>query len=687
MKITVAEKAGFCFGVARAAERVEALLGEDSHPDVYTVGTLIHNRLYNEELASRGVKTVSAKEAASLIPTLKRPSVFVLRTHGVLKAEEGDIRRAAEGNPLVTVEDMTCPFVKKIHRIAAEESRENTVFLLLGSAAHPEVLGIMSYAEGEKAVVADRNELKAFLDSYNHHQKKLVLAAQTTQNTQEWNFCKKILKNQFTNAKIFGTICSVTEDRQKEAIRLAKVSDAMLVVGGSDSSNTAKLYELCRENCSNTRRIESARDLTDAFPFLGSTNIGITAGASTPRGIILEVEKQMENFAELLEESLKTLHTGETVTGIVSAITDTQIYLDLGAKVTGVIEYDQITDEPGKKLSEMFKNGDSVTAFVIRVDDGKGVATLSKKRVDADKNWLKLVALQESGEIVEGTIVDVVKGGALIVIDGMKVFIPASHASLTRNADLAPLAGTTQRVRIIEIDQQKKRAIASIRVVAKEERKAAADAAWQTLEIGQHYMGVVKNLTTYGAFVDLGGVDGMIHNSELSWKRIKHPSQVVSVGQELEVYIKELDVEKKRISLGYKTQEMDTFYQFTKDHNVGDVIEAKIVSMMQFGAFAEVAPGVDGLIHISKIALEKIEKPEDVLSIGQVVTVKITDIDAENRKLSLSIRALLEEERRAAEKAERDAQRAQREAQRKAEADEQAKLDAEMAPYIVRTID
>ena len=686
MKITVAEKAGFCFGVKRATDKVEELLSLPHAPAVYLIGHLIHNRLYNQSLAERGVVTVTEKEALALIPTVTKPSVFVIRTHGIPKDAEDALRLAAEGNPLVSLLDTTCPFVKKIHRIAAEETNENSLFLLIGNKDHPEVLGIMSYAHGEKAALSTKAELESFCFAQNDEQKNVILAAQTTQNLQEWKICKKFIKKRFTNAKIFDTICSVTEDRQTEALALASQCDGMLVIGGRDSSNTGKLYEICKGVCPFTQWIESARDLAEPFPFLSRNKIGITAGASTPRGIILEVEKQMENFAEMLEESLKTIHTGETVTGIVSAITEQQIYVDLGTKVTGSIAYDQITDEAGKKLSEMFKVGDEVTAFVIRVNDGDGFATLSKKRVDADKNWLKLIALHESGEVVEGEIVDVIKGGCLINIDGQRVFIPASHASLNRNADLGELKGTVQRVRVIDIDKQKKRAIASIRVVAKEDRKVAEEAAWQALEVGQHYMGVIKNLTSYGAFVDLGGVDGMIHNSELSWKRIKHPSQVVSVGQEVEVYIKELDPEKKRISLGYKTQEMDTFYQFAKDHNVGDVIEAKIVSMMDFGAFAEVAPGVDGLIHISKISLEKIAKPDEVLTIGQVVTVKITDIDDENRKLSLSIRALLEEEKRAAEKAERDAQRAERDAQRKAEAEEQAKLDAEMAPYIVRSI-
>ncbi len=397
------------------------------------------------------------------------------------------------------------------------------------------------------------------------------------------------------------------------------------------------------------------------------------------------MEKELD-FNSMLEDSLKTLHTGDTVFGTIVTIGKNEINLDLGTKVTGVLTKEQITDDPNADLAQMFKVGDEIEVFVIRVEDGKGIATVSKKRVDRDNSWVVLKNAYDNNEILEGTVASVIKGGVLVSVEGNSVFVPASQTGLPRGAELLSLKGTTQKIKLLEFDVEKKKALGSIKVVLNEEKKAKEDAIWSTLEVGKHYLGTVKNLTSYGAFVDIGGVDGMIHNTELSWKRIKHPSQIVSVGQELDVFIKELDSEKRRISLGYKTQEMDTWYQFTQKFKVGDVVPAKIVSIMPFGAFAEVYDGVDGLIHISRISTERINSPADVLSVGQVVDVKITEIDDDNRKLALSIRAIMEEAERAAAAEKAAAERAQREAEEAAEAERLAQERADMAPYIVGSI-
>ena len=393
-----------------------------------------------------------------------------------------------------------------------------------------------------------------------------------------------------------------------------------------------------------------------------------------------------ENFTQMLEGSLKSLHTGETVTGTVFTIGQNEIKLDLGAKFTGVLEKEQITDDPAANLSEMFKIGDEIEVFVIRVEDGKGLATVSKKRVDKDNSWVILKDAYDNGEVLEGKVISVIKGGVLISVSNNTVFVPASQTGIAKGGDLSALVGTTQRIKLLEFDTAKKKALGSIKVILNEEKKAKEDAVWATLEVDKHYMGTVKNLTPYGAFVDIGGVDGMVHNSELSWKRIKHPSQVVSVGQVIDVFIKELDVENRRISLGYKNQEMDSWFQFTQKYSVGDIVPAKIVSIMPFGAFAEVYEDVDGLIHISRISTQRINSPADVLTVGQVVDVKIIEIDDTNRKLALSIRAITE----AAEKAAAEAKRAEEEAAAAAEAEAEAAREAEeraaMAPYIVGSI-
>ncbi|MDY3845913.1 MAG: bifunctional 4-hydroxy-3-methylbut-2-enyl diphosphate reductase/30S ribosomal protein S1 [Eubacteriales bacterium] len=691
--ITVAESGGFCFGVKRATDCVEKLLSEHSNTRIYTLGKLIHNSVYIKELEERGVFSVSEEEIEEIAEksSEESPVVLVIRAHGITAECEKNLSRLSQKHKFFTYTDMTCPFVKRIHKIAVENTDDETVFLLLGDEKHPEVLGIMSYAKGVKKALIDSNSMEKYLlDTGFPADARIVLASQTTQSTDEWKKCQKNIKKLYTNTKIFDTICNVTEKRQKEAVELSSSSDVMIVIGGKDSSNTAKLFDICKKNCPATYRVESISDL-DGIIVDSSLKIGITAGASTPANIITEVQRRMNtenfDFAAMLEESLKTIHTGDIVTGIITDVTPSKVYLDLGTKVTGEISRDQITDDVNADLKAMFKPGDEVEAFVIRVNDAEGVATLSKKRVDNDKAWLEIVALKESGNAVDGKIVSAVKGGLLVDINGFKAFMPASQVSLNRIEDLNTVVGETKKVVVIDVDKAKKRAVCSAKTLEKEAKKILEDKVWETLEVGQHYKGVVKNFIPHGAFVDIGGVDGFIPNIELSYKRIKHPSQIVKLGQEVEVYIKELDRENRKITLGYKTEEMDPFFIFKNTYKVGDDVDAKIVSIMPFGAFAEVIDGADGLIHISKICREKINKPEDVLSIGQIVRARITDIDVDNRKFNLSMRVYADEEYNAQKAEERAKAKAEREAQRKAEAEEKAKIEAEMAPYIVRTIE
>ena len=421
----------------------------------------------------------------------------------------------------------------------------------------------------------------------------------------------------------------------------------MIVIGGRASSNTAKLYDICRSRCPDTLWITESKDLPAAKLFsLTHHRVGIVAGASTPSEIIEEVHRTMseENFAALLEATeSKSLNTGDIVTGTVTHVSDTELQLDLGTSVTGYIKAERVSEDPNLKLTETYHVGDTIEAKVIRVSDIEGVAELDKRRVDSGKNWNKIVAAYEEGTVLEATVADVVKGGVIVFVFGTRVFIPASQTGVAKGGDLAPLKGTVAKFKIIEIKEPGNKAIGSIRAVAREERRAREAAFWAEIEEGKTYTGVVKSMTSYGAFVDLGGVDGMVHASELSWKHIKSPAEVVSVGETLTVFVKSFDKEKKRISLGYKTEETNPWFIFTGKYQVGDVVPVKIVSMMPFGAFAEIIDGVDGLIHISQIAMTRIAKPADVLEIGQCVDAKIIEIDNEKQKVSLSIRALLEE--------------------------------------------
>ncbi|MBR6917488.1 MAG: bifunctional 4-hydroxy-3-methylbut-2-enyl diphosphate reductase/30S ribosomal protein S1 [Clostridia bacterium] len=669
--INVAKHAGFCFGVRRATEAVEAKLSSGKGAKVYTLGKLIHNDGYNAYLRERGVGEISAQDIPAIEERARtgEPITVVIRAHGEIKSVVERLRRLDAECENFELLDCTCPYVKKVRHIAEENSGEGKFFILIGAKEHPEVAGIMSCLRGDGAVFADSEEFGNWAcgDNDENLQAKLgnlqiSIAAQTTQNLNEWKKTLEIAKKVYTNALIFDTICNVTEERQTEASRLARESDVVVVIGSKSSSNTQKLYGICASLCKETYLIENAGDLS-GISFPSGKKISVTAGASTPLSVIQEVEQTMneqitENFEEMLDASMKTLNPGDVVVGVITSISQNEIHLDLGAKTTGVIVHEKLTDDPAAKLDELFKVGDEIKAKVIKVSDVEGIAMLDKTRVDSDGNWIAIVEACESGEILEGKIVDAVKGGIIATVKSVRIFIPASLSGLPRGAsddDLRALVGTTQKFKVIEVKEERKRALGSIRAVLREERKAKEAEFWAQLEVGQIYEGAVKSLTSYGAFVDLGGgVDGMVHMSELSWRRIRHPSEVVNVGDVIKVFVKGIDKEKKRISLGYKTEESDPWYIFNQKYALGDVAKVKIVSLMQFGAFAEVVPGADGLIHISQITDHKIASPAEVLHVGDEVDAKIVGIDNENRKISLSIRALIEpkEEEAPAEAAE-----------------------------------
>ncbi|MCI8843421.1 MAG: bifunctional 4-hydroxy-3-methylbut-2-enyl diphosphate reductase/30S ribosomal protein S1 [Oscillospiraceae bacterium] len=639
MKVTLAKTAGFCFGVSRAVEMVEREAGSGKR--TVTLGPIIHNRHVVERFAAMGVRTVETPGE------IEPGCTVVLRSHGVPRAVQEEL----EGRGLEIV-DATCPFVKRIHRIVAEAEARGRQPVIIGSAAHPEVIAIAGWCE-HPLIFGDEKELENWLHGgEGRDEKPITMVSQTTGTQALWKSCCKILKKVYTNSEKFDTICRATEERQKEAIALSELCEAMIIVGDAMSSNTKRLAMICSEHCKNVSLVDSADEL-DRKLYSGVQSVGITAGASTPAWIIKEVNNQMsdeirtetaageENFAELLEQSIKTLSTGEKVTGVVTSITPTEVYVDLGTKHAGYIPYNELSSDPNVKPADLFQVGDEIEVFVGRVNDVEGTVMLSKKRLDTVKSWEEIEKACEEKTVVEGIITEENKGGLVASVKGVRVFIPASQTGIPKGGDLSVLLRQNVRMKITEVNSARRRVVGSIRAVASEERKAAAEKLWSEIEVGKKYHGVVKSLTSYGAFVDVGGVDGMVHVSELSWSRIKNPAEVVSVGDEIDVFVISYDPEKRKISLGYKTTETNPWNIFMNQFKIGDVATVKIVKMMTFGAFAEIIPGVDGLIHISQIADRRIGKPEDVLSEGQEVDVKIIDVDAENKRISLSIRALL----------------------------------------------
>lgn len=647
MEITVAKYAGFCFGVERAVSTVEEMIKNKDEKKIYTVGTLIHNPEITEKFKSRGVVALEEDDIDKILESDENNIAFVIRAHGVKKEIEEKIKSAKKERNISLV-DCTCPFVSKIHKIMDENTTEDTFTFLFGSTSHPEVIGIASHIKGERFIFDTYDELSDFFKSdkaKNIPEKMTILASQTTQNLSEYKKCQEFIKKVCTNTLIFDTICSVTENRQREVEKISKTSDAVLVIGGKNSSNTKKLYDISKKNNDMTFFVERFCDIPKNITQM--SKVGIAAGASTPGYMIEEVKKIMseqENFAQLLDESFKTLNTGDKVSGVVTSVSNTEVHVDIGSKVTGILTLENVTDDPSAKLENLFKVGDKIEAVAVRVSDIDGIATLSKKKVDAQNNWQKIVKAAENDTVIEGKITETVKGGVVAYALSNRVFIPASQTMVPRNGNLASIVGTVQKFKIIEVNPEKHHAVGSIRKPAVEERKANEENFWANIEEGKHYVGKVKSLTNYGAFVDLGGVDGMVHSSELSWTRISNPKDVVSIGDEIEVFVKAFDREKGRVSLGYKTEETNPWNEFTSKYQVGDVADAKIVSIMPFGAFAQILPGVDGLIHISQIANKKLATPAEVLKKGDEVKVKVIDIDTENKKISLSIRALFDEE-------------------------------------------
>lgn len=640
-EIRLAKNSGFCFGVQRAVSMLEAELDKPESRNIYCIGEIIHNKSFTDSLKKRGVKIITPEE----IENLPENAIVFIRTHGVPKQVYEQLAR--KGIPHI---DATCPYVKKIHRIA-ERGDENTAVIIFGDANHPEVQGIKSFAKGKVFIFSDCEELKNSAEINDLKDSGIIVVAQTTYNIKEWEKCQKFIKCLYTNARIFDTICSVTDERQKEVLSLAKDSDLVVVVGGASSSNTAKLYKIAKENCPRAIHIETAKELAEYPPhlFQAARKIAITAGASTPSSIIQEVLQTMTDltnnelsFAEMLDQSFKTLNIGERVTGVISAVSPAEIHVDLGTKHTGVLPYDEITSESGVDLEKEYHVGDPIEVVCMKINDLDGTVLLSKKKLDAEKNWQNIQKAQEDGTILTGTVREVIKGGVIVSVQSVKVFVPASQTGLPKDSSLDELKGQKVSLKIIEVDSKRKRAVGSIRNAARAIHKKEVEDFFATVQVGQKFTGTVRSLTNYGAFVNLGPVDGMVHITELSWGRLKPPAEMFKIGDKIDVYIKSVNAEKKRISLGYKTEENNPWRIFENKYHVGDVVEATVVSLMPFGAFAEIIPGVDGLIHNTQIALKPVGNPASVLKIGDKVTAKITAIDLEKNRVSLSIKALLE---------------------------------------------
>ena len=640
MQIILAKTAGFCFGVSRAVKLTYELL-EQGRP-VATLGPLIHNPQVVEDLESKGAITCDS------VDDVPDGYEVVIRSHGVGQSVYDKIstRRLA-------YHDATCPFVTKIHKIAARAGAEGAMLLVAGDAKHPEVQGIVGHTTGKVEVFANLAELEKLLPELTQ-QKSIFAVAQTTFNVQSWETCKEFLKNQCTNAKIFDTICNATWARQQEAEDLSQKCDHMVVIGGHHSSNTQKLLQVAARH-TKAINVETADEL-DKDWLNGARIVGVTAGASTPSSIIEEVLNCMSeeirddmSFEEMLAASeAKPLYAGKIVKAKVISVSPTECVVGIdGSKHTGIVKLSEMSHDPNAKMEDLVKVDDEMDLVVVKTNDQEGVDTLSRVRFEAQKGMKDVSEAAENGTVMEGDVMEANKGGVVVNVKGVRVFVPRSQATMRRDEDYTKLVG--QHVKLVITECAGRKIVGSINKVTAEENKAKRDEFWKNVEVDKQYTGVVKSLTSYGAFVDIGGVDGLCHISELSWNNIKHPSEVVSVGDTIEVYVKSYDPENQKVSLGYKKEEDNPWEKLKNEYPIGSEFEAPVVSITKFGAFVRILPGIDGLVHISEISNERVNKVSDVLKVGDMVKVKLINVDFDRKRISLSMKACLDE---AAEDAE-----------------------------------
>lgn len=623
MELIIAKSAGFCFGVDRAVSTVYDKL---TNQKIYTYGPIIHNTEVIKDLENKGVKIIDD------INELKEDGLVIIRSHGAEKY----VYSYLDNNNLKYV-DCTCPFVKKIHNIVKDSYESKNTIIIIGDRNHPEIIGINSWCNNEGIIINSIEEAQDLI----FEMKPYVIVSQTTFSSHKFEQIVEILKTKITSSlKVYNTICNATETRQKEASEIASNVNIMLVIGDKKSSNTQKLYDICKLNCKKTYYIETIKDLQLNI-FKTNDKIGITAGASTPSAIIKEVIKTMneldnESFEQMLDNSFVTLHNGQIVKGTVIQIANDEVSVCLNYKSDGIILKNEFSSNPNLKPSDVLKVGDEIEVYVMRVNDGEGNVLLSRKRVEAKQNLDKIETAYKNKQSIKGKFVEIIKGGMIASIDGVSVFVPLSQVSNKYVEDLTPFLNQEYDFNIIEFNKQKRKFIAGRKKLIQDELNKKREEVFESVEKGQIINGTVTRITAFGAFVDLGGIDGLIHISEMSWSRVDKPQDILKEGQTVEAIVLTADKEKGKISLSLKIPENNPWNHVAEKYSIGSIIEGKVVRILPFGAFVEIEPGIDGLIYISQISTKHIAKPEDELSVGQTVKVKILDIDIEAKKISLS---------------------------------------------------
>lgn len=643
MEAFLAKNAGFCSGVKRAFQMAEDSLSEDR--SWYSLGPLVHNDLVIDYFEKKGLKKVEKLDDID-----ENNCGVVIRSHGV----SPEIIRAAQDKGFI-IKDATCLLVKKVHDIVVNLLNEDYSIVIFGAKNHPEVQGIMGWCENKATVIESAEEANNY-----PNKSKIGLVSQTTKDEKDFFAVAHALLSKTSELRVFNTICSATRKRQEAARELAEKVDLMLVIGDTKSSNTTTLYNECVDTGVKTYLIQTASDINEQW-LEGVSKVGITAGASTPDWIIKEVfdkmtgydENQManseESFAKLEAEmaEMESHSRGDIIKGTVIQVLDDEVMVDVGGKSEGIIPLKELSIQDINSCKEVVKVGDEIEVLVLKWDSD-GTILLSKKKVDTSRALDKLEEDFKEGRLVNGTIIDVVKGGLLVDV-GVVAFLPASHVDIGYVKNLEDYKGKNFDFKIIEFNRNKRRGsqiVVSRKGLVEEEKERLKKEFWDSVAEGQTRTGKVKRLVDYGAFIDLGGYEGLLHVSELDHHRIEHPADVLQEGQDIEVYILGVDREKQRVSLSRKALLKSPWDTIIENHKEGDIIEGTVVRIAPFGAFVELIPGVDGLVHISQLANYRVEKPEDVVKIGDKVSVKIISIDMEEKKIGLSIKQASEEAER-----------------------------------------
>ncbi|MGI5838237.1 MAG: bifunctional 4-hydroxy-3-methylbut-2-enyl diphosphate reductase/30S ribosomal protein S1 [bacterium] len=682
LEIILAKKAGFCFGVKRALALAGTALQKGEKP-LYTYGPLVHNQNVVSRLRSQGVQV--AQDLSEI-----NGGRVIIRAHGI---PPGDFAAAADKG--LTIIDATCPFVKRAQNLAQELNQEGYQVVIIGERDHAEVKALQGWAGG-KALVLENKEEAVSLPFHN----RIGVIVQTTQSQANVDMVLSILKTKAADLKIHNTICFATQERQEEASTLAKRVDVMIIVGSKSSANTNRLFDICSAYTPRAVLVESAREIRPEW-FRNARRVGITAGASTPDWLIKEVVEKMEEIKkenelqetgeanaenaatepqsetpetvdapvndatetaadetkaptaeageeqpaeedkenEVMndyEETFRNLREGEIVKGTVMSVSHDEVLVDVGYKSEGVIPISELSHQWVDNPDAVVNKGDVIEVYIVSVEDNEGKLILSKKRAEEGAAWERLQAAFDAGATVRGTVREAVKGGLLVDV-GLSGFVPASQVDRRYVKDLSEYVGQEHDFAVIELDQTKRRAVLSRRKVLEESIAKQREETLAELEEGQAREGIVKSLTTFGAFIDLGGVDGLLHISEMSWGHVGHPSEVLNVGDKIKVMVLSIDRERNRIGLGLKQVLPDPWSTLTEKYPVGAVVTGKVVRLVKFGAFVELEPGIDGLIHISRLATRHVNDPAEVVTPGDMVQVKIVSVKPDEKRIGLSM--------------------------------------------------